>query len=82
MRSIWLWEGVLEGCFSNRWLVQRIRSITQGVLPFSTPRRNSGLWHVRTGGKQHEAQKENGLVTRRSVTPYQKVSIHPHTHTL
>ena len=27
-----------------------------------TPRRNSGLCHVCTGGKQHKAQKENGLV--------------------
>ena len=28
-----------------------------------TPRRNSGLCHVCTGGKQHKAQKENGLVS-------------------
>ena len=27
------------------------------------PRRNSGLWHVCTSGKQHKAQKENGLVS-------------------
>ena len=27
------------------------------------PRRNSGLCHVCTGGKQHKAQKENGLVS-------------------
>ena len=28
-----------------------------------TPRRNSGRWHVCTGGKQCKAQKENGLVS-------------------
>ena len=33
------------------------------LTPPPPPGRNSGLCHVCTGGKQHKAQKENGLVS-------------------
>ena len=38
-------------------------SLGSGALAAAPPRRNSGLCHVCTGGKQHKAQKENGLVS-------------------
>ena len=33
------------------------------ATPPPPPRRNSGLCHVCTGGRQYKAQKENGLVS-------------------
>ena len=40
------------------------------------PQRNSGLWHVCTGSKQHKAQKENGLVSGLQDHRYLSVTEH------
>ena len=50
-------------CGKNLVLPPALSFSCTSLPPPSPPQRDSGLWHVCTGGNQHKAQKENGPVS-------------------